>query len=180
MDMLMWALECCGNALVSCPGGWVKTLKSLLAMQGWPVELSSPAWSSGKMSFGKPGSEGKTMVKSLNTMASLLRAGFEDSMHEEKLEATVHGFPLRDAGLHLVSKRSNCFSPLDLFGPPRNEEAQIYEDREDRQRIFQKWFQGPIERGVEAAKQEGGEVGRAASSVQKAVNEGMKDFEEAE
>ncbi|KAL8711781.1 MAG: hypothetical protein Q9225_007073 [Loekoesia sp. 1 TL-2023] len=180
MDMLMWALECCGNALVSCPGGWVKTLKSLMAMQGWPVESSSAAWSSGKTSFGKPGSEGKTMVRSLNIMASLVRAGLEDSTHGEKLEAPVHGFPLTDVGLHLVSKRSNCFSHLDLFGPPRDEETQIYEDREARQRVFQKRFRGSIERGVEAAKQEGGEVGRAATSVQKAVNESMKDFEGAE
>ncbi|KAL8932615.1 MAG: hypothetical protein Q9211_006218 [Gyalolechia sp. 1 TL-2023] len=179
MDLLTWALEYGGNALVSCAGGWVKTLKSLMAMQGWPIEHSPGAWSSGRASFGKSDYEDKALVKSLNIMAALLRAGFEDPS-EGGPEAPAQGFPLTDTGLHLISKRTDCFAHLGLFGPARDEETQIYEGREDRQRIFYRRFQGSIGYGLETAKQEGGEVGRAAASVQKVITEGMKDFEEAD
>lgn len=180
MDILTWALEYGGNTLVSCPGGWVKTLKSVMAMQGWPTEFSPATWSSDRASFGKSDYENKTMVKSLNVMAALLRAGFEDSTEGDGAEAPVQGFPLTDTALHLISKRTNCFAHLGLFGPARDEETQIYEGREDRQRIFYKRFQGSIGYGLENAKQKGGEVGRAAAGVQNVINEGMKDLEEAD
>ncbi|KAL8696835.1 MAG: hypothetical protein Q9201_007450 [Fulgogasparrea decipioides] len=180
LDMLGWALECSGNALISCAGGWVKTLKSLIVMLGWPTESNGGAWSSGKTSFGKPGSEGKAMVKSLSTMAALLRVGLKESLQETDKQSTALRFPLIDTEQHLISKRSDCFSHLNLFGPARDEEAQIYEDREDRQRIFHRRFRASIEHGLEVAKQEGGEVGRAAAGVQKAIMEGMRDFEESD
>lgn len=180
LDILAWALDCGGNALVSCAGGWVKTLNSLMAMQGWPSESNSGAWSSGRASFGKSDYEDKALVKSLNIMAALLRVGFEESTHEDGADALVHGFPLVDTALHLISKRTNCFAHLGLFGLIRDEETQTYEGREDRQRIFHQRFQGSIGHGLEIAKQKGGEVGRAAASVQKVITEGMKDFEEAE
>ncbi|KAI4196752.1 MAG: hypothetical protein LQ348_002247 [Seirophora lacunosa] len=177
MDTLMWASDFVGNALVSCPGGWVKTLKSLMAAQGWPLEITTSAWSSGKASFGKPGSDAKAMVKSLNALASLLRAGFDDPVRQDLDEGrTGHGFPLVDTALHLGSKKSNGFAHLNLFGPPRDEESQMYEDKEERQEVFQRRFQGSIERGLESAKQEGGEVGRAAAGVQKIIGEGMNDY----
>ncbi|KAL8942112.1 MAG: hypothetical protein Q9216_001837 [Gyalolechia sp. 2 TL-2023] len=180
MDILAWALEYVGNALVSCAGGWVKTLKSLMAMQGWPIEFSPAAWSSGRASCGKSDYEDKAMVKSLNIMTMLLRAGLMDSIERDGAEATIRGFPLTDTALHLISKRTDCFAHLGLFGPARDEETQIYESREDRQTIFYKRFQGSIGYGLENARQKGGEVGRAAASVQKIINEGMKDFEEAD
>lgn len=180
LDMLAWALECNGTALVSCAGGWVKTLKSLMVMQGWPTEASTAAWSSAKASVGQPGSERKAMVKSLGTMASLLRAGLDDSLQDQDTHCTAPGFPLTNTAQHFVSRQSDCFSHLNLFGPARDEDTQIYEDREDRQRIFHRKFRGPIERALEAAKQEGGEMGRAAAGVQKTISEGMKDFGESD
>ena len=55
MDMLAWALDCAGDALVSCAGGWVKTLKALIIMQGWPMESSPQAWVVDKDDFRKTG-----------------------------------------------------------------------------------------------------------------------------
>ncbi|KAL8683493.1 MAG: hypothetical protein Q9186_000533 [Xanthomendoza sp. 1 TL-2023] len=176
LDMLVWALECAGDALVSSAGGWVKTLKSLVVMHGWPMESRMGPWSSSKTAFGRLG-EGKAMAKGLATMASFLRAGLAERM-EEDVQPTGWGWPLTNTGQHMISRRSNCFAYLDLFkAPGGDDESQIYEDREDRQRVFARKFQKPIERGLEAAKQEGGEIGRAAASVQKAINEGMRDFD---
>lgn len=180
LDMLTWALDHCGDALVACAGGWVKTLKSLVAIQGWPLEDAPSAWSSREASFGNPGSDGKAMVKGLNTLASFLRIGFEDPSEQDQIDPDSYGWPLIDTGAHMISKKSNCFAHLNLFGPPRDEDSQIYEDREDRQRIFQQRLRGPIQRGLEATKQQGGEIGRAAAGVRKAITEGMNGFEEVE
>ncbi|KAL8839647.1 MAG: hypothetical protein Q9170_001653 [Blastenia crenularia] len=173
LDMLLWALECSGNALVSCAGGWVKTLKSLMAAQGWSTEPDSTGWSSAMSSTGTPGSKDKLTVKSLSVMASFLRVGFQDE-EEEEAEPTGWGWPLVDTAHHL---RIGSFSHLNLFGPIPDEESQMYEDREDRQRIFHKTFRRPLEHGLETAKRAGGEVGRTAAAVQKVINDGMKDFE---
>lgn len=177
LEMLMWAIECASDALVSCAGGWVKTLKSLVVMQGWPMESRAAAWSSSKISFGKPGSW-KAMATSLSTMEAFIRAGLDEAL-EQDVQPTAWGWPLTNTDQHLTSRRSNPFAYLNLFKPPGgDEETQMYEDRENRQRIFACKFRGPIERGLEAAKQEGGEIGRAAAGVQKAIKDGMKDFNE--
>ncbi|KAL8784119.1 MAG: hypothetical protein Q9213_004178 [Squamulea squamosa] len=178
MDLLAWALECAGNALVSCAGGWVKTLKALIIMQGWPLESTKQAWSSTKTTFGKPGSDSKALAKSLNTMASFLEAGLHEHGYHQKGPSTAWGWPLNNVEQHMISRRSNCFAYLNLFGPPPDEDSQIYEDRSDRQRVFANKFQKALERGLEAVKQEGGEVGRAAAGVQKVMSHGMRDYDE--
>ncbi|KAL8749701.1 MAG: hypothetical protein Q9199_007529 [Rusavskia elegans] len=177
MDMLLWAVDCVGDALVSCAGGWVKILKALILMQGWPMESSPQSWSSIKTTtFGKPGSDGKALAKSLNTMASFVEAGLHEHRQEQE-QSTGWGWPLNNVEQHMISRRSNCFAYLNLFGPPPDEESQILEDRVDRQRVFVKRFQKPIELGLKAAKQEGGDVGRASTHLQKAIKDGMKDFD---
>ena len=77
----------------------------------------------------------------------------------------------------MLPKRSNAFAHLNLFGPPRDEESEMYVECEERQRIFQKRFNAVVASGVEGAKREGGEVGRAAAGVAKALAEGMEGFE---
>lgn len=180
LDVLIWALDCCGDALVACAGGWVKTIKSLVAIQGWSLEDAPSAWSSREASFGNPGSDGKAMVKGLNALALFLRIGLQEPSEQDQVDPNSYGWPLTDTGAHMVSKKSNCFAHLSLFGPPRDEDSQMYEDKEDRQRIFQQRLQGPIQRGLEATKQQGGEIGRAAADVLKAITEGMNDFDEVE
>ena len=155
----------------------MKTLKCFLAMLSWSNEAIAPTWSSTKASFGKAGVEGKALVKNLNILASFLRAGLiapQEEMHSEQLLST---FPLAHTPQHMLPTRSNAFAYLNLFGTPRDEENASYEDREERQRVFQRVFQQAIERGLEGAKQEGGEVGRAAASVNKILLEGMKHFQ---
>ncbi|KAI4204941.1 MAG: hypothetical protein LQ350_000793 [Teloschistes chrysophthalmus] len=177
LDMLQWAIECSGDALVSCSGGWVKTIKTILVMQGWSTETSISAWSTGRVSLGVLGMDGKTTIKSLRAMESLLRAGLEDSQSQEDTQSSAWGWPLTHTAQHMISNRSNPYSHLNLFGTPPDEESQSYEDREDRQRVFQRKFQKAIELGVEAARQEGGEIGRAAAAVQKVIRDGIKDLE---
>ncbi|CAD6589197.1 MAG: rRNA processing protein [Alectoria sarmentosa] len=187
-DLLLWAIETCPNELVSCAGGWVKTLKCLLTVLHWHAPsitigtgaaVGANAWSSSRApTLGKEGSEGKLTVKTLRVLTTFLRAGLmeEHNAHADATCAEKWPFPLRYVEAHMLPKRSNTFAHLNLFGPPRDEESEMYAEREERQRIFHERFYVVVSGGVEAAKREGGEVGRAAAGVAKVLVEGMEGF----
>ncbi|KAL8716138.1 MAG: hypothetical protein Q9220_000043 [cf. Caloplaca sp. 1 TL-2023] len=175
LDVLSWAVDSFGNALVSCPGGWVQTLKSLMAMQGWSWESTAGTWSSSDVSFGQTGTDTKILVKGLDTLTAFLRAGFDDP--PTVAQQPGFGWPHTHTDQHMISKKSNAYAHLNLFGPPRDEDWQMYEDREERQRIFQKKVRQSLEGGASGAKQLGGEVGRAGAALHKIIVEGMKDFD---
>ena len=85
-------------------------------------------------------------------------------------------FPLWDVERHMIPTRSSAFSHLNLFGSSRDEEGEMYIDREDRQRVFHKRFQAAVETGIANAKKEAGEAGRAAAVLTKALGDGMSDY----
>lgn len=188
-DLLLWAIETCPNELVSCTGGWVKTLKCLLTVLHWHASshisgtgtaAGAKAWSSFRApTLGKEGSDGKLPVKTLSVLTAFLRAGLMEE-HDADADASYAErwpFPLRYVEAHMLPKRSNTFAHLNLFGSPRDEESEMYAEREERQRIFHKTFYAIVSSGVEAAKREGGEMGRAAAGVAKVLIKGMESFE---
>lgn len=76
----------------------------------------------------------------------------------------------------MLSERSNAYAHLNLFGAARDEEAEMYEDREDRQRVFHERAEAAIVAGLEEAIKAGGELGRAGAQLRKVTREGMADF----
>lgn len=74
------------------------------------------------------------------------------------------------------SSTANPFGHLNLFGAPRDEDSEMYADREDRQRVFAKRWQAAIARGIEEARREGGAVGRAAATLDDVLHVGMDDY----
>ncbi|KAL1965223.1 hypothetical protein VTN77DRAFT_5977 [Rasamsonia byssochlamydoides] len=178
VETLSWLVETAGSEVVSCAGGWIKTLNCFLSLLGWHTEESAK-WSSNRSTFGKAGSEGKPMVKALQTLAEFLRAGIGkeqedtedgDEMEEDESEASM--FPLDQTVLqNMIPSKSAPYAYLNLFGQPRDAEGEIYETREDRYRVFSEKFRIPIERGVANARKEGGEVGRASAAVAKVLRE---------
>ena len=190
-DLLLWAIETCPNEVVSCTGGWVKTLKCLLTVLHWNPTSVTPgkaaavganAWLSSLQApiVGKLGFEGKIVVKTLNVLTAFLSAGLKEA-HDVDAGGTYYAkwpFPLRYVEAHMPPNRSNAFAHLNLFGLPRDEESEMYVNREERQMIFQKRFQAIVSSGVEAAKREGGEIGRAAAGVAKVLAEGIEGFQQ--
>lgn len=186
-DILLWAVESCpNNELVSCAGGWVKTLKDLMTVLHWGAPASSikqpglgaNAWTSSRgPTLGNAGAEGNLPAKTLNALAAIIRAGLISEEATQVPHQSKWPFPLQHVEAHTLPTRPNAFARLNLFGAPRDEEGEMYVEREERQRIFHKRFRATIEAGVDAAKKEGGEVGRAAYRVGKAVKEGMEGFE---
>ena len=188
-DLLLWAIGTCANETVSCAGGWVKTLRCILTLLHWHTpkmphdskgaSTQKGTWTSSKVvTLGRIGSEGKIPIKALNVLASFLRAGLCQTISsEEKDYQSAWLFPLHDVECHMMPRRSNAYAHLNLFGPQRDEETEMYAEREARQRLFHRDFRFTIDTGVQMAKRDGGEVGRAAAGVKKALAEGMEGFE---
>lgn len=182
LDVLDWLLRVAGDEVVSCAGGWVKMLKCFLGLLGWqkPGPSGSGAGAAGKwsvtQSFGKAGGDAKVQTKQINALTAFLRAGLVPNQKGAPLVAQNGCFPLWQVQHHVISERSNAFAHLNLFGAARDEEAEMYEDREDRQRVFHDRAEAAVVAGVEQAIKGGGELGRAAAALRKAVKEGMVDY----
>ncbi|KAJ5110237.1 Pre-rRNA-processing protein ipi1 [Penicillium argentinense] len=178
VEILSWMVETAGEQVVSCAGGWIKTLNCFLSVLGWHTEESS-RWSSSRASFGKSGSQGRSMVKVLGALADFLGAGIgqpgeaDDELSGQAYFADSWSFPLCETGHHMISESSTPYAYLNLFGQPRDEEGEMYETREDRYRVFSSRFLPAIERGLKSAREEGGELGRASSGVTKVLKEAI-------
>ncbi|KAM5483142.1 rRNA processing protein [Microsporum canis] len=175
VEMLSWLLSIAGQELVSAAGGWIKTLNCFLSLLGWHTEASTK-WTSNRTSFGKSGSEGKLMVRVLQVFAEFLHAGIGrpgQSLSEEGqgVNDARALFPLRHIQYHTLPTKASPFAYLDLFGSVKSEEGDMYESREDRLRVFTELFQHPVERGIDAARQDGGEIGRVSAGVRKVLRE---------
>ncbi|TVY83142.1 Pre-rRNA-processing protein ipi1 [Lachnellula suecica] len=174
LAVLEWLLEVAKEDIVTCPGGWVKTLKSFMSMMGWAVTSGSSKWTSAsKASFGKAG---KSFPRQMLVLSQFLKAGLVESEAEASVTANAGLYPLVDVERHMIPTRSNAFAHLNLFGSSRDEEGEMYIDREDRQMVFQKRFQAPVEVGMENARKEAGEAGRAAVVLKKVLVDGMADY----
>ncbi|CRG88844.1 Pre-rRNA-processing protein ipi1 [Talaromyces islandicus] len=180
VEVLGWLVETAGSEVVSCAGGWIKTLNCFLSLLGWHT-AESAKWSANRSSFGKAGSQGRPMVKALQVLAEFLRVGIGKEEEDDDLEMTGNEsqgrtsagyFPL-DCSVqqNMISNRPAPYVYLNLFGQPRDAEGEMYESREDRLRVFADQFRSVVERGVENARKEGGEVGRASAVVFKVLRE---------
>ncbi|KAI9721300.1 MAG: hypothetical protein M1812_002462 [Candelaria pacifica] len=169
LDILEWLLTVAGDEVVSCAGGWTRTLHCFLVLLGWQGN-DTTNWSSGKASFGKASSEGKMLVKQVNVLASFLHAGLGPQQQGVENVADASIFPLWHTKQHLLPKRSNCFDHLNLFGRPKEEETELYDDAEDRKRLLAR-YQPAIEHGLEGITKEGGEAGRTAAAALKTLKD---------
>ena len=149
-------------------------LKCFLSLLIWKSE-GEGKWSQAK-SYGK--SDSKVQVKQMDALTAFLRSGL---YHAEVVPITNAGnFPLWQTEHHMLSERSNVFAHLNLFSATRDEEAEMFEDREDRQRVFNDRAEAAVIAGLEQALKAGGEMGRAAAQLRKVVRDGMADFHREE
>ncbi|KAI9701287.1 MAG: rRNA processing protein [Candelina mexicana] len=172
LDILEWLLAVAGSEVVSCAGGWTRTLNCFLVLLGWQVNETTK-WSSGKASFGKASSEGKMLVKQLNVLTSFLREGLGPQYQCSEEVENASNFPLWHAEQHMPPKQSSCFDHLSLFGRAREEETEFYDNAEDRAKLFNR-YQPAVEHGLQGVTREGGEVGRTAAAALKTVKECMQ------
>jgi len=171
LNILEWLLDAVGEETVSCPGGWLKTLNSFSSMLGWNpsvgTAMSSKGWTSAsKAALGtKKGPEAQ--VRQITVLAKFLQAGFRP-------EAPVPYNPMAYwDNIYCLPKTPNPFAYLNLFGAPRDEDSEMYPDRISRQRVFDAKWRAAITAGMAEAKKEGGNVGRAAAALDRALSSGL-------
>lgn len=171
LNVLEWLLEVAGDETVSCPGGWLKTLNSFSSMLGWNPSIGSAVTSKGwtsasKATLGtKKGPEAQ--ARQIQVLAKFLQTGFRP-------EAPVpYSLTAYWDNLYRLPPTPNPFAYLNLFGTPRDEDSEMYPDRVSRQRIFDAKWRAAIAAGAESAKKEGGTVGRAAASLDRALASGL-------
>lgn len=165
LEILNWALEADSEQLVACPGGWVKTLKTLLTVLAWTDDATLAGWTSSRAIIGRTHSGDKSIARALNMLALFLQAGLEMPKEPDSTTRMPVAFPLWHTECHMLPRRSNAYAYLDLFGKSKDKEEEAYEDREERQRVFAAFFQGKVRKGAVAARKEGGEIGRAAAML---------------
>lgn len=154
-----WLLDVAGDELVSCPGGWLKTLNTFCATMGWSTTAKKDGWSSSSGRTGPKGKAAQNQVRTLEVLLKFLQAGFS-------AEETLPSSPERYwDSVYCVSRDPNAFAYLNLTGTRRDEDGEMYADRESRQRVFHKRFFEPVSKGVAQVKKDGGITGRAASSL---------------
>lgn len=171
ISVLSWLTRVAGNEVVSCPGGWHRTLDCFMTVLGWNGE-GEAKWASNKPMFAKSAVEGKPLVRNMQVLAEFIAAGLDDGVDGGDVNDPHHRFytfPLWDVQHHYLPEKSNAYACLNLFGTPKDDENAMLEAREDRLRVFNERFRSVVELNLDSAKSEGGELGRAAALVTKAL-----------
>lgn len=170
LSAMEWLLEVAQDELVASPGGWVKTLSTFCAMMGWAISSSSAGWTSSSRTTLRT-KDAQTLARQITILTKFLQAGF-------KSEAALASSPLVYwENMYKLPRSSNAFDYLNLFGSLRDEEGEMYPNRDARQKVFHRRFLDAISIGVDKAKKEGGATGRAAVGLDQVLKKGMGDYE---
>ncbi|CAJ2504233.1 Uu.00g116270.m01.CDS01 [Anthostomella pinea] len=176
LNYMEWLLDVAGEDVVSSAGCWIKPLKDFMSVLGWtirsaPTLASKNGWTSApRTTFGAK-KHGQSFPRQMTVLAKFLECGF-------KPEAP-NAWTANDwfSNINSVPWTPDPFGYLGLFKPPRDEDGELYRNREDRQDVFQRRFMDAVEIGVDMAKKEGGTAGRAAAILDQTLKDGMGDYE---
>ncbi|KAI2464405.1 Pre-rRNA-processing protein IPI1 [Annulohypoxylon bovei var. microspora] len=177
LNYMEWLLDVAGEDVVSSPGCWVKPLRDFMSVLGWtakpvPIAGAKSGWSSApRTTFGAK-KYGQSFPRQMLILSKFLEMGFKPSEPTPWTPSDWFG------NIGRVPRTPDAFGYLGLFKPPRDEDGEIYRNREDRQDIFQKRFMAVVEIGVDMAKKEGGTAGRAAATLDQVLRDGMADYEQ--
>lgn len=171
LAVLDWLLECAADEVVSCPGGWVMTLNAFCGMVGWSKATNS-GWTTGAKTGVRSTKDSGSHSVQLSTLARFLQAGLKA---EDAVVANQDEYWDR---LYRLDRTRDPFAYLNIFGKRRDEDGEMYQDRESRQRVFHRRYAPLVVAGAERARREGGATGRAAIVLEGVLKEGAGDGEE--
>ena len=172
LSVLEWLLEVTADEVLGCSSGWVKTLKSFFAMMGWALTTSKDGWSSGAKT-GMRAKDAQIYARQIALLTKFLEAGLKPEPPIPEDPNWFHNY------LYRIPRDPNAFAYLNLYGPPRDEETEMYTTRDARQGVFGRKYQEVVQKGVEKAKKEGGPTGRAAAALEKVIDEQLEGYEES-
>ncbi|KAI0138100.1 Rix1 complex component [Hypoxylon sp. NC0597] len=178
LNYMEWLLDVAGEDVVSSAGCWVKPLRDFMSVLGWTVKVApttttKSGWTSApRTTFGAK-KYGQSFPRQMLVLSKFLEMGFKPGM---PTPWTPNDW-FNNVGC--VPRTPDPFGYLGLFKPPRDEDGEIYRNREDRQDIFQRRFMAAVEDGLDMAKKEGGMAGRAAATLDQVLRDGMGDYEQS-
>lgn len=166
LDVLRTLLECAGKDLVSCAGGWTKTLECCATLLNWKHLASTETWTTSKTSFR---SDTKLIVRIMQVTQQLLSVGLLDEGANVEVHVSAACFPCWHFWHHTVPTKSDAYATLGLFGRSSDDDSRILDDREERLILFNERFKSDFLQGVQGAKMEGGDIGRVAGQLSKTI-----------
>lgn len=172
LSAMDWLLDAADDELVTCPGGWVKTLSTFCAIMGWTVTTISKGWTSGAGARSTmKAKDAQSHARRIASLTKFLEAGFKP-----ELAPTDEASQYWD-NLYRIPRSTNPFEYLNLSGARRDEDGEMYADRQARKHVFQRRFYDSMLKGIEQSKKEGGVAGRAVSALDDLLKEAMKDYD---
>jgi pre-rRNA-processing protein IPI1 len=173
LSVMEWLLDVAGSEVVSSPGGWVKPINCFCASLGW-ADASNSNWSSAPHA-GLLSTHTQLHAKQMTVFAKFLEAGFKPEVAVPRNpNAYWDSFTRMPIQPHPFAYIHNTFQRI--LGSERDQEGVAYSYRDERQKIFERRFLDNVTRRNERLKKEGGVLGRAAALLDRAVKEGMQDF----
>jgi pre-rRNA-processing protein IPI1 len=191
LDVLEWLCDVARQEVISCAGGWSKTLKCFAGILGWdaPATVASKdgksLWTSTPNSSTKGTIDSKLLLRTLTVLTVFLQNGLlphsQEDENGEEVRAAVREFPLWQTRQHMLPihmAASNLYGNLDLFGAIKDEEGTAYEGWEERAAYFDGKWRRSFEDGATKVLREGGGVGRAAVGLWKVMKNAKEIIEE--
>ncbi|RFU76910.1 pre-rrna-processing ipi1 [Trichoderma arundinaceum] len=169
LGVMEWLLDVAEDELVTIPGGWVKTLSTFCVTMGWSLASSAPGWTSAART-GLRAKDAQTLARQISILSRFLQAGLRSET------AAVPSPEEYWDNLYRPPRSPTAFEYLNLFGSRRDEEGEMYPNREARQQVFYRRFFDPVSKGIEKVKKEGGAAGRAAVGLDQVLKDGMGDY----
>ncbi|KAI0476140.1 Rix1 complex component [Xylariaceae sp. FL0804] len=176
LNYLEWLLDMAGEDVVASPGCWVKPLKDFMSVLGWsiratPTIATKGGWTSApRTTFGAK-KYGQSFPRQMLVLSKFLAAGFRSEAPRPWAPSDWFG------SMASVPRTTDPYGYLGLFKVPRDEDGEMYRNREDRQDVFARRFLDATQTGVDSAKREGGTAGRAAAVLDQTLQNGMSDYE---
>lgn len=176
LNYLEWLLDVAGPDVVASPGCWVKPLRDLISVLGWAIQ-SPPdiaikgGWTNApRTTFGAK-KYGQSFPRQMLVLSKFLEHGLKS---ESPISWNSNNWFQH---LDRVPKTPDPYGYMGLFKPPRDEDGEIYRNREDRQAIFCLRFLKAVCAGADMAKKEGGAAGRAAAILDQTLRDGIEGHE---
>lgn len=167
LDILQHLLEHAGRDLVSCAGGWTKTLECCVTLLSWKNLSLAETWTASKTSFR---TDTKFIARIMQVIDHLLSAGLlRVDKDEDPGDDPGDSFPLWHYRHHTIPAKSNTYAYLGLFGRPLDDDSRMLDDQGERWITFKDKYRTMFLHGLDGAKKEGGDIGRVAGQMTKTI-----------
>ena len=143
-----------------------------------PAPAVGDKWSNLTSSSGNKPGDAKLRAKQIATLALFLETGFRApavGSADSAARRAAENWPLWHVDAHTIGSRANPYGYLNLFGAVRDEEGEMYDDVQGRKEVYVELLHAAVNKGMQGAKREGGETGRAAATLDKVLTQGLKE-----